>query len=76
MNLPGKYRKNHIPHTSGFGENSFQTRQPGVSWLQTRYAKVGVYCYDRHFPDGHGTGLNGARDRVHLATVAGPSQYL
>ena len=51
----GKYRKNHIPQTSGFWEKYFfkpgQPRLPGRSRPATR--KIGVYiCYDRHFPEG------------------------
>ena len=50
----GKYRKNHIPHTSGFWEKYFfKPGNLGYPVFQTRYAKVGVYiCYDRHFPGG------------------------
>ncbi len=50
----GKYRKNHIPHTSGFWEKYFfKPGNLGYPVFQTRYAKVGVYiCYDRHFPEG------------------------
>ncbi len=50
----GKYRKNHIPHTSGFWEKFFfKPGNLGYPVFQTKYAKVGVYiCYDRHFPDG------------------------
>ena len=50
----GKYRKNHIPHTSGFWEKFFfKPGNLGYPVFQTRYAKVGVYiCYDRHFPEG------------------------
>ena len=76
----GKYRKKHIPHTSGFWEKYFF--KPGdVSYpvFQTRYAKVGVYiCYDRHFPEGARIlGLNGAEIVYNpSATVAGLSEYL
>jgi N-carbamoylputrescine amidase len=47
----GKYRKNHIPHTSGFWEKFFfKPGNMGYPVFQTKYAKVGVYiCYDRHF---------------------------
>ena len=50
----GKYRKNHIPHTSGFWEKYFfKPGNLGYPVFQTRYAKIGVYiCYDRHFPEG------------------------
>ncbi len=50
----GKYRKNHIPHTSGFWEKYFfKPGNMGYPVFQTRHAKVGVYiCYDRHFPEG------------------------
>ena len=50
----GKYRKNHIPHTSGFWEKFFfKPGNLGYPVFETRYAKVGVYiCYDRHFPEG------------------------
>ncbi len=76
----GKYRKNHIPHTSGFYEKFFfKPGNLGYPVFQTRYAKIGVYiCYDRHFPDGaRCLGLNGAEIVYNpSATVAGLSQYL
>ncbi len=76
----GKYRKNHIPQTSGFWEKYyFKPGNLGYPVFQTRYAKVGVYiCYDRHFPEGaRALGLNGAEIVVNpSATVAGLSQYL
>ena len=76
----GKYRKNHIPHTSGFWEKFFfKPGNLGYPVFETRYAKVGVYiCYDRHFPDGARIlGLNGAEIVYNpSATVAGLSQYL
>ena len=76
----GKYRKNHIPHTSGFWEKFFfKPGNLGYPVFETRYAKVGVYiCYDRHFPDGaRCLGLNGAEIVYNpSATVAGLSQYL
>ena len=76
----GKYRKQHIPHTSGFWEKYFfKPGNLGYPVFQTRYAKVGVYiCYDRHFPEGaRALGLNGAEIVFNpSATVAGLSQYL
>jgi len=76
----GKYRKNHIPHTSGFWEKYFfKPGNLGYPVFQTRYGKVGVYiCYDRHFPEGaRALGLNGAEIVFNpSATVAGLSQYL
>jgi N-carbamoylputrescine amidase len=76
----GKYRKNHIPHTSGFWEKYFfRPGNLGYPVFQTAYAKVGVYiCYDRHFPEGaRALGLNGAEIVFNpSATVAGLSQYL
>ena len=76
----GKYRKNHIPHTSGFWEKFFfKPGNLGYPVFETKYAKVGVYiCYDRHFPDGARIlGLNGAEIVYNpSATVAGLSQYL
>jgi beta-ureidopropionase len=76
----GKYRKNHIPHTSGFWEKYFfKPGNLGYPVFETRYAKVGVYiCYDRHFPDGARIlGLNGAEIVFNpSATVAGLSEYL
>jgi beta-ureidopropionase len=76
----GKYRKNHIPHTSGFYEKFFfKPGNLGYPVFQTKYCKVGVYiCYDRHFPDGARIlGLNGAEIVYNpSATVAGLSQYL
>ena len=76
----GKYRKNHIPHTTGFWEKFFfKPGNLGYPVFETKYAKVGVYiCYDRHFPDGARVlGLNGAEIVYNpSATVAGLSQYL
>jgi len=76
----GKYRKNHIPHTTGFWEKFFfKPGNLGYPIFQTKYAKVGVYiCYDRHFPDGARVlGLNGAEIVYNpSATVAGLSEYL
>jgi N-carbamoylputrescine amidase len=76
----GKYRKNHIPHTSGFWEKFFfRPGNLGYPIFETKYAKVGIYiCYDRHFPDGARIlGLNGAEIVYNpSATVAGLSQYL
>ncbi|MBU0553105.1 acyltransferase [Myxococcota bacterium] len=76
----GKYRKQHIPQTSGFWEKFFfKPGNGGYPVFQTRYAKVGVYiCYDRHFPEGaRCLGLNGAEIVFNpSATVAGLSQYL
>jgi beta-ureidopropionase len=78
--LLGKYRKNHIPHTSGFWEKYFfKPGNLGYPVFETRYAKIGVYiCYDRHFPDGARVlGLNGAEIVYNpSATVAGLSKYL
>ncbi len=76
----GKYRKNHIPHTTGFWEKFFfKPGNLGYPVFQTKYAKIGVYiCYDRHFPDGARVlGLNGAEIVYNpSATVAGLSEYL
>lgn len=76
----GKYRKQHIPQTSGFWEKYyFKPGDGGYPVFQTKYAKVGVYtCYDRHFPEGaRCLGLNGAEIVFNpSATVAGLSQYL
>lgn len=76
----GKYRKNHIPHTSGFWEKFFfRPGNLGYPVFETAYANVGVYiCYDRHFPEGaRALGLNGAEIVYNpSATVAGLSQYL
>ncbi len=76
----GKYRKQHIPQTSGFWEKFFfKPGNGGYPVFETRYAKVGVYiCYDRHFPEGaRCLGLNGAEIVFNpSATVAGLSQYL
>jgi len=76
----GKYRKQHIPQTSGFWEKYFfKPGNGGYPVFDTKYARVGVYiCYDRHFPEGwRALGLHGA-DIVFnpSATVAGLSQYL
>ena len=76
----GKYRKQHIPQTSGFWEKYFfKPGDGGYPIFETRYARVGVYiCYDRHFPEGwRALGLNGAEIVFNpSATVAGLSQYL
>ena len=76
----GKYRKNHVPQTSGFYEKFFfKPGNLGYPVFQTKYCKIGVYiCYDRHFPDGARIlGLNGAEIVYNpSATVAGLSQYL
>ena len=76
----GKYRKQHIPHTSGFWEKYFfKPGNLGYPVFQTMYGKVGVYiCYDRHFPEGARIlGLNGAEVVFNpSATVKGLSQYL
>ncbi len=76
----GKYRKNHIPHTSGFWEKFFfRPGNLGYPVFETVYANIGVYiCYDRHFPEGaRALGLNGAEIVYNpSATVAGLSQYL
>jgi beta-ureidopropionase len=76
----GKYRKNHIPQTSGFWEKYFfKPGNLGYPVFDTRFGKVGVYiCYDRHFPEGaRALGLNGAEIVFNpSATVAGLSQYL
>ncbi|MFH0881816.1 MAG: nitrilase-related carbon-nitrogen hydrolase [bacterium] len=76
----GKYRKTHIPHTSGFWEKFFfRPGNLGYPIFETRYAKIGVYiCYDRHFPEGaRALGLNGAEIVFNpSATVKGLSQYL
>jgi N-carbamoylputrescine amidase len=76
----GKYRKNHIPHTTGFWEKFFfKPGNLGYPVFQTKYAKIGIYiCYDRHFPDGARVlGLDGAEIVYNpSATVAGLSEYL
>jgi N-carbamoylputrescine amidase len=76
----GRYRKQHIPQTSGFWEKYFfKPGDGGYPVFQTRYARVGVYiCYDRHFPEGaRCLGLNGAEIVFNpSATVAGLSQHL
>lgn len=76
----GKYRKKHIPHTSGFWEKYFfKPGDASYPVFQTRYAKIGLYiCYDRHFPEGaRALGLGGAEIVYNpSATVAGLSQYL
>ena len=78
--LLGKYRKNHIPHTSGFWEKYFfKPGNLGYPVFETRYAKIGVYiCYDRHFPEGARVlGVNGAEIVYNpSATVTGLSRYL
>ncbi len=76
----GKYRKMHIPQTSGFWEKYFfKPGNLGYPVFDTAYGKVGVYiCYDRHFPEGARLlGLGGAEVVFNpSATVAGLSQHL
>ena len=76
----GKYRKTHIPQTSGFWEKYFfRPGNLGYPVFKTRYATIGAYiCYDRHFPEGaRALGLNGAEIVYNpSATVAGLSEYL
>lgn len=76
----GKYRKQHIPQTSGFWEKFFfKPGDLGYPVFRTQFATIGVYiCYDRHFPEGaRALGLNGAEIVFNpSATVAGLSQYL
>ena len=76
----GKYRKTHIPQTSGFWEKYFfRPGNLGYPVWKTRYATIGAYiCYDRHFPEGaRALGLAGAEIVYNpSATVAGLSQYL
>ena len=76
----GKYRKNHIPHTSGFWEKYFfKPGNLGYPVFKTRFATIGVYiCYDRHFPEGaRALGLNGAElVFIPSATSRGLSEYL
>ena len=76
----GKYRKTHIPHTSGFWEKFFfRPGNLGYPVFETAYANVGVYiCYDRHFPEGaRALGLNGAEIVYNpSATVKGLSGHL
>jgi len=46
----GKYRKNHIPHTSGFWEKFFfKPGNLGYPVFQTKYAKVGVHLLRSSF---------------------------
>ncbi|MBK8699776.1 MAG: acyltransferase [Saprospiraceae bacterium] len=75
----GKYRKNHIPHTSGFWEKFSLNRATLVILFSRRSMQKWVcICYDRHFPEGaRALGLNGAEIVYNpSATVAGLSQYL
>ncbi len=77
----GKYRKTHIPHTSGFWEKYyFKPGNLGYPVFKlSSGVTIGVYiCYDRHFPEGARLlGLHGAEIVFNpSATVAGLSQYL
>ena len=76
----GKYRKTHIPQTSGFWEKYFfRPGNLGYPVFKTRYATIGAYiCYDRHFPEGaRALGFAGAEIVYNpSATVAGLSQHL
>jgi len=77
----GKYRKTHIPQTSGFWEKYF-FRPGNLGYPVFKLSSgvtVGVYiCYDRHFPEGaRMLGLAGAEIVYNpSATVAGLSQHL
>src|SRR5213594_1198875 len=76
----GKYRKNHIPRTTGFWEKYyFKPGNLGYPVFKTRYATIGVYiCYDRHLPEGGRVlGLHGAEIvYVPSATTTGHSDNL
>ena len=76
----GKYRKTHIPQTSGFWEKYFfRPGNLGYPVFKTRYATIGAYiCYDRHFPEGaRALGLAGAEIVYNpSATVAGLSEHI
>ena len=76
----GKYRKTHIPHTSGFWEKFFfRPGNLGYPVFDTAHARIGVYiCYDRHFPEGaRALGLAGAEIVFNpSATVKGLSDHL
>jgi beta-ureidopropionase len=76
----GKYRKQHIPQTSGFWEKYyFKPGNLGYPTFKTQYGTVGVYiCYDRHFPEGARLlGLHGAEIVFNpSATIAGLSEHL
>ena len=59
----GKYRKNHIPHTSGFWEKFFfKPGNLGYPVFETRFGKVGMMvCYDVFFPEvARQLAMNGA----------------
>ena len=76
----GKYRKNHIPQTSGFWEKYyFRPGNLGYPIFDTAVGRIGVYiCYDRHFPEGwRALGLAGAKIVFNpSATSRGLSAYL
>ncbi len=76
----GKYRKQHIPHVSGFWEKYyFRPGNGGYPIFDTAVGRIGVYiCYDRHFPEGwRALGLNGAKIVFNpSATSRGLSMYL
>ena len=79
--LGSKYRKTHIPHTSGFWEKYFF--KPGNTgypvFKLSSGVVIGVYiCYDRHFPRVRALWACAGRrsSLTPSATVAGLSQYL
>jgi N-carbamoylputrescine amidase len=76
----GKFRKIHIPHTSGYHEKFFfKPGDLGYPVFQTAVCKIGVYiCYDRHFPEGwRELALNGAELVFNpSATTKGLSDHL
>jgi N-carbamoylputrescine amidase len=76
----GKFRKVHIPHTSGYHEKFFfKPGDLGYPVFQTAVGKIGVYiCYDRHFPEGwRELAMNGAELVFNpSATTKGLSDHL
>ncbi|MEZ4655477.1 MAG: nitrilase-related carbon-nitrogen hydrolase [Candidatus Eisenbacteria bacterium] len=77
----GKYRKNHIPHTSGFWEKYFfKPETSRLSVFETRYGKGPGSTSAAAGISPRGArllGLNGAEIVFNpSATVAGLSQYL
>jgi N-carbamoylputrescine amidase len=77
----GKYRKNHIPHLPGIGNEAyyFKPSNMGYPVFKTAYCRLGVYiCYDRHFPEGwRALALNGAQYVVNpSATPESLSRYI
>ena len=48
----GKHRKNHLPHVTGFWEKFYPPATSATRCFDTAVGRIGVYIYERHFPEG------------------------